>query len=77
MEHGSKGLWGGPSSEGDAEIEDEMGGARTVEGMETHVECALPSEQCRSASGFGASGVMSYPGATESGRGSVAEKSLG
>ena len=49
-----QGLDCGKSSEGEVEIEDERGGPTTMEGMETHVERALPSEQGRSASGFGA-----------------------
>lgn len=45
--------------------------------MEIHVDCALRNEQCRSASGFGAAGLMSYPGTAESGRGTVEEMSHG
>ncbi len=76
-EERQQGLDFGKSSEGGAEIDEERGGPTAVEGMETQVDCALPSEQGRSASGLGAAGIMSYPGEAESGRGTVEGMSLG
>ena len=54
-----------------------MGGPASLEGMQTHVDCAVPIEQSRRASGFAAAGIMSYPGEAESARGTVEGMSLG
>ena len=72
-----QGLDCGKSSEGEAEIAEEMGSPKSVEGMETQVERALPGEQWRVGSGFGNGDVMSYPGEVESGGGTVEGMSLG
>jgi hypothetical protein len=66
----------GKSSEGDVEIAEEMGRRKSVEGIETQVERAVPEEQ-RGGSGFGNGGVMSYPGEAESDSGTVEGMSLG
>ena len=72
-----QGLDCGKSSEGEAEIAEEMGSRKSVEGMETQVERALPDEQCQGGSGFGNGGVMSYRGEAESDSGTVEGMSLG
>ena len=72
-----QGLDCGKSSEGDEEIADETDRRKSVEGMETEVERALPGEQWRGGSGFGNGDVMSYPGEAESDCGTVEGMSLG
>jgi hypothetical protein len=67
-------IWvdGEKSSDGGSEICVAKGVATWNDGVETGVECALPSEQRRGANGFGAAGIMSYPDEEESSGATVA-----